>query len=42
MTLAISPAPVTPKNGEENKNAIEIIAIIFRHFVTSEMSSWNF
>jgi hypothetical protein len=41
MTLAISPAPVTPKYGEENKNVIGIIQIIFRYFFTSEISSWK-
>ena len=39
--MAISPAPVTPKDGKENKNAIEIIQIIFRHFFTSEMFYWS-
>jgi len=38
MAMAISPASVTPKEEEENKNAIEIIHTILRHFVTSEMS----
>ena len=33
--------PVRPKDEEENKNAIEIIPVIFTHFVTREISSWN-
>jgi hypothetical protein len=38
MAMAISPAPGKPKGEEENKNAIEIIHNILRHFVTSEIS----
>ena len=34
MALEVSPTPFTPKDGEVNKNAIEIIQIIFTQFVT--------